>query len=116
MVILIFHLAHWSSHLLSGALCSLAPQSFALKLARNIVREERTIQAVAQRNLQEKQPRVKPGTETTTRGAAASLGSVLSMDGEQEPGSGYCWTMSLVPAWGHHCALQWGPAAKPLRV
>lgn len=55
MVILIFHLANWSPHLLSGALCLLAPQSSALKLAGSIVREERPIQAVAQRNLQEKQ-------------------------------------------------------------
>lgn len=56
---------------------------------------------------------MEPGTETTTRGAAASLGSALSTDGEQEPGSGYCWTTRLVPAWGHHCAAQRGPAAKP---
>lgn len=55
MVILIFHLANWSPCLLSGALCSLAPQSFALKLARSIVREERLIQAAAQQNLREKQ-------------------------------------------------------------
>lgn len=116
MVILIFHLVNWSPHLPSGALCSLAPQSFALKLAGSIIREERPIQAVAQRNLQEKQPRVEPGTEITTKGAAESLGCVLSMDGKQEPGSGYCWTTSLVPAWGHHCALHWGPAAKPLGV
>lgn len=56
---------------------------------------------------------MEPGTETTTRGAAASLGSALATDGEQEPGSGYCWTTRLVPAWGHHCAAQRGPAAKP---
>lgn len=50
-VILIFHFTNWSPHLLSGALCSLAPQSFALKLAGSIVREERLIQAAAQQNL-----------------------------------------------------------------
>lgn len=96
MVILIFHLANWSPHLLSGALCSLAPQSFALKLAGSIVREERLIQAAAQQNLQENKPRMEPAA----RGAAASLRAILPADGEQEPGSGYYWATNLVPAWG----------------
>ena len=43
MVILIFHSANWSPCLLSGALRSLARQSFALKLAARIVREGRPI-------------------------------------------------------------------------
>lgn len=51
-VILVFHLVNC---LLSGALCSLALQSSALKLAGSIIREERPIPAVVQGNLQEKQ-------------------------------------------------------------
>lgn len=79
MVILIFHLANGSPHLLTGALCLLAPQSFAPKLDGSIVREERPIRA--RQNLQENKPTVEPGTETAPRGAAASLGAVLSVDG-----------------------------------
>lgn len=45
MVILIFHLANWSPSLLSGALSLLAPQSFALKLARSTVREREADQS-----------------------------------------------------------------------
>lgn len=116
MVILIFHLANWSPRLLSGALCSLALQSFALKLTGSIVREERAIRAAAQRNLQEKQ---------TQSGAGCGDGcekSCCEPWGRSPRGWGtgawLCLLLGYKPGassgcWGRCCVPRWGPAARP---
>lgn len=116
MVILIFHLANWSPRLLSGALCSRAPQSFALKLAGSIIGEERPIRAATQRNLQEKQSqsgarrgdgcersRCQPwGCSPGGWGAGGWLWLWLGY----KPGAG-------LGCWRHCCVPRWGPTARP---
>lgn len=107
MVILIFHLANWSPRLLSGTLCLLAPQSFALKLTGSIVREERPIQAAAaQQNLQEKQ------TQSRARRGDGCKRSYRKPWGHSPHGwgaGGQLWLLlgyepgASSGCWGHRC-------------